>query len=613
MCGVVGYVGKNLSRSYVMQGLARLEYRGYDSAGFACLDEKTEKLGCIRAEGQLVNLVKALEGQPLDGSVGIGHTRWSTHGVVAERNAHPHVDCLKKISVVHNGIIENYQLLKEQLSKENHLFRSETDTEVIAHLIEKAISQQGLLQAMLTIVKQLQGAYAFGCIGEPFKDTVVAVRKGSPLCIGIGDKEMFVASDVLAFAGLTDQVIYLPDETIALVHAGFLELYDFEGKQLFLVPQRVAVSWANDGKNGYEHFMLKEIFEQKTGIQATVSWLRELENGPWEHLGMTETQAQELESLTLVGCGTSWHAARIGQFFFESIAKVRTSVVLASEFRYMPFLPTGHSLYMALSQSGETADTLECLRMVKGHGCPTAVLTNVASSSMVRESDGYLLTKAGQEISVASTKAFSTQLAGLYWLAHELAYQKGLIDRQAVEQAYDQLLVAAEILEDSITRYREIITQRYAPYYAQFDKAIFLGRSISYPFCLEAALKLKEISYIFAQSYPAGELKHGPIALIAPDTPLFLFSTLEPVIYQKILSNAQEIKARHGHLVVFAFEGQDELCQLADLAFTVKPVAPLLAPLAMTGLMQFFVYAIADALGRPIDKPRHLAKSVTVE
>jgi glucosamine--fructose-6-phosphate aminotransferase (isomerizing) len=613
MCGVVGYVGTKLSRTFVMQGLSRLEYRGYDSAGYACLNQKTQRLSYIKAKGQLVNLVNALQQDPLDGHVGIGHTRWSTHGVVSQVNAHPHVDCSETISVVHNGIIENHADLRIKLEAQGHIFRSQTDTEVVAHMLEGVKNSAQLPNAVRDIVKQLEGAYAFGCIGEPFADAVIAVRKGSPLCIGIGLQEMFVASDVLAFAGLTDQVLYLPDETYAIVRASGIELYNFDGIQLSLQPERVQVSWSDDGKNGYEHFMLKEIFEQKNGIHATLSYLKSIHNTVWQQLGLSAQVIKNLSAISFIGAGTSWHAARIGQFFFEEICKIPGRVVLASEFRYMPFFKEERNFYLAISQSGETADTLECLRLVSKAGGHTTVLTNVASSSMVRESKGFLLTKAGQEISVASTKAFSTQLAALFWLAHRIALEKDVITEHQMEQACDHLLVSAEILENCIEKYRKQIVEHLAPYYAQFKKCIFLGRHISYPFALEASLKLKEISYIFAQCYPAGELKHGPIALISDDTPIIIFSTLDPLIYQKLISNAQEVKARRGHLLIFAFEGQTELLALADNAFIIPRVDPLLAPLAMTGLMQFFVYQIANVLNCPIDKPRNLAKSVTVE
>ncbi|MBA3954519.1 glutamine--fructose-6-phosphate transaminase (isomerizing) [Candidatus Dependentiae bacterium] len=614
MCSVVGYVGKGQCRAYVMEGLTRLEYRGYDSAGFACLRSHDNQLMYAKSQGGISNLLKNFEQSPIDGHIGMGHTRWSTHGVASTENAHPHFDCHKTLSIVHNGIIENYHDLKEKLLATGHVFVSQTDTETIAHLFEALLhTHKTFKAAVLDLVHQLQGAYAFSCLLQAHPDTMLIVRKRSPLCIGIGDGEMFIASDALAFAGRTNKVVYLPDESFAFIKKGSIELYSFCGKELPLDIQIVDITWSNDGKQGYEHFMLKEIYEQKKVINDTLYKCRALGTSLWKQLGITSSYAKDLASINFIGCGTSWHAARIAEFFFESITQIPARAHLASEFRYLPFFPEKKSIHIAISQSGETADTLESIRFVNTFKTPTAALTNVASSTMVREAHGFMLTYAGPEVAVASTKAFSAQVAALYWLAHRIALEKGRITTQRMELAESELLIVAEILENSIETYKRVIIQKLAPYYAQFKQAIFLGRHISFPFAQEAALKLKEISYIFTDCYPAGELKHGPLALIDAHTPVFLFSSADPLIYQKLLANAQEVKARSGHLVVFAFEGQKELLSLADCAFVLPQVNPLLAPLAMTGLMQFFVYQIAQVLNRPIDKPRNLAKSVTVE
>lgn len=614
MCGIVGYIGKNYSRTFVMEGLSRLEYRGYDSAGFACLSPNDNRFLYAKSPGRLPNLVRQLDQHPIDGHLGIGHTRWSTHGISSEENAHPQFDCQKTISIVHNGIIENHHELRERLKKSGHIFHSQTDTETIAHLLESLLAaHQTFKYALIDLVAQIEGAYAFVALLQDFPDQMVLIRKRSPLCIGIGDNEMFVASDPMAFAGKTKKVIFLPDESFAIVKKDMIELYDFSGKALILPIQELNIDWNDQEKKGHEHHMLKEIYDQKNAIYSTVSFLRSITNRIWDHIGLSKEQAKNLDKLTLVGCGTSWHAARIAQFFFEQICFLPTRVNLASEFRYMSFFPEKNNAYIFISQSGETADTLEALRLVNGMDLPTIAVTNVPSSTMVREAGGFLLTQAGQEIAVASTKAFSTQIAALYWLAHRIALEKGIINAQQMETAEEDLLVVAEVLENSIENYKREITNNLAKFYAQFKKAIFLGRHISYPFALEAALKLKEISYIFAQCYPAGELKHGPLALVDAQTPVFIFSHEDPLIYQKLLSNAQEVKARNGHLVAFVFEGQHEMAALADQVFVVPRVKALLAPLAMTGLMQFFVYQIAKELGRPIDKPRNLAKSVTVE
>lgn len=615
MCSVVGYIGNSLCRSLIFKGLTRLQYRGYDSAGFACLDPASNTLVSIKAAGELANLQAAWDKNPIDGYVGIGHTRWATHGPSCTKNAHPHFDCSKTISIVHNGIIENYHQLKEELQQAGeHTVVSDTDTEIVAHLFEQELQKNNDLKAATqAVVARLEGAFAFVCLLKKYPDTIIVVRKGSPLCIGIGTDQMIVASDVFAFAGLTNKVVYIPEQSFGFVHRSSIELFSFKGDPLSLKEQIISVSDADSDKGGHAHFMLKEIYEQKAAIHATSSFFQQHAAAMWQQLGLTPEQAQELESVNLIGCGSSWHAARIAQFFFESVTLLPTSVSLASEFRYMPFFPKKKSVYIFISQSGETADTLEALRMVASMQVPTIALTNVASSTMVREADGFLLTHAGPEIAVASTKAFATQLVSLYWLAHALALQKGLINQHAMAQSYLDVAVAAEMLENSIEQYKADIITTYAPTYAQSKKFIFLGRNISYPFAMEAALKLKEISYLFAQCYPAGELKHGPLALVDAHTPVFLFSSLDPLIYQKLVSNAQEIKARNGHLVVFAYEGQHELTALATVAFVLPKVNPLLGPLAAIGLVQFFVYQIANVLNCPIDKPRNLAKSVTVE
>lgn len=614
MCSVVGYIGKNLSRSFITQGLERLEYRGYDSAGFACLCPKDHRILHAKAEGRLKNLIEKIDQSPLDGYAGVGHTRWSTHGVSSERNAHPQFDCQHSIAIVHNGIIENHHDLKMQLLDAGHTFSSETDTEIIAHLFEAFLWSHKTFKAAVTdLVNHLEGAYAFIALMQDYPDQMLLVRKRSPLCIGVGDDEMFIASDLLAFTGKTNKVLFLPDESYAIVKKDLIELYDFSGAPLPIVIQTVDATWDDIEKQGHEHYMLKEIYEQKTAIHATVTFLQKVSANIWDHLGMTKEQLKDLQTINLIGCGTSWHAARIAQFFFETICQLPTRVHLASEFRYMPFFPEDKSIYIAISQSGETADTLEALRMVNAAQLPTAALTNVASSTMVREAGGFLLTQAGHEVAVASTKAFSTQLTALYWLANRLAVKKKLIPAKKMHEAEEDLLVAAEVLENTIENYKLDITRHLARKYAFYKNGIFLGRHISYPFAMEAALKLKEISYIFAQSYPAGELKHGSLALIDQDTPVFIFSHQDTAMYLKLLSNAQEAKARGGHIIAFVFEEQKELIELADYVFVIPHVKPLLGPLAMTGVMQFFFYHIARELGCNIDKPRNLAKSVTVE
>lgn len=615
MCSVVGYVGSKPSRSYVMQGLTRLEYRGYDSAGFACLDERDGHVRYVKTEGGIDNLVKKMGQNPIDGFIGIGHTRWATHGVSTEINAHPHFNTDKTISLVHNGIIENYAELKEQLKESGHVFYSDTDTEVIAHLLEEASTVfKTLRPAASRLVKRLKGAFAFAALSQKYPDTLLAVRKSSPLCVGVGDDEMFIASDTAAFSDHTRRVIFLPNESFALIKKDSVELYDFAGKPLSIDVQEIDCGWANCGdKKGFEHFMLKEMYEQKRVVKETVEFCKSLSSNIWSHCGLENETILNLQRLIFFACGTSAHAAQIGSFFFEKLCLVRSTVALASEFRYQPLFVEQNSLYCALSQSGETADTLEAMRMVNELHFPTFAITNVPSSSMVREAQGFLLTQAKQEVAVASTKSFTAQVATLFWLAHRIALEKNLISEKNMKAAERDLLVAAEVFEDVMERYKFEIVQRHAPYYAQFDRFIFIGRHMSYPFAREAALKLKEIAYCFVDCYPAGELKHGPIALIDEKTPVVLFSVRDERVYAKLTAAAQEVKARSGHLIVFAFEGQKELIDLADTVFIIPKVHSLLGPLAMTGLMQLLVYHIAKVLNRPIDKPRNLAKSVTVE
>lgn len=636
MCAIIGYIGDRNCRQIVLDGLTRLEYRGYDSAGIIFLDKKHKHFNYQKAVGSVTQLRKQPDNEICDGPIGMGHSRWATHGGVTEKNAHPHFNCDESIAVVHNGIIESFEEIRAELVKDKHEFYSATDTEVIAHFLETLIKQGSSLKDALTaFMGKFEGAYALVIMLVDYPDTLLLVRRRSPLVAGIGKGEMFVASDFIAFSDQTTDVCFLPDNSFAIMSKEKLELYDASGRAIPVEIKKVDDVYAHTDKQGFEHYMLKEIYEQKRAIMRTISFCKligsddntrslfpvyrsetashESNDALWQQLGTTKLQVKKLRSLNLIAAGTSWHAARISQFFFETVCKIPARVYLASEFRYMPFFPESDSLYIFISQSGETADTLLAMRHVNAHGVPTVGVTNVASSTMVREANGFLPMQAGPEIAVASTKAFSTQLATLYWLAHRIAVEKGVIDWHAMHAAEENLLIAAEILESSIETYKLVITQELAPRYAKFDRFIFLGRHLSYPFAMEAALKLKEISYIFSQCYPAGELKHGPIALIDEKTPVVLFSVLDEEIYQKILSNAQEVKARNGHLLVFAFEGQKSLIELADYAFIIPKVNPLLAPLAMTGLMQFLVYQITHELNRPIDKPRNLAKSVTVE
>ena len=611
MCSVVGYVGSRSSKDLILESLSRLEYRGYDSAGFACIENCS--INCCKSIGKLENLVNKLQGKFEDVNISIGHTRWSTHGLSTEENAHPQLDCKKEIAIVHNGIIENFYQIKEMLIKNGHFFCSKTDTEVVAHLLEDYISScSDLKEALIQTLRKIEGAYALVMLKNDFDGLIVA-KHSSPLCIGIADNEHFVASDPLAFAGKCKEVIFLPDSSFAFVTKDKIEIFDLEGNKLELEKKVLNLNWSSLSKLNYESFMLKEIYEQKNSISRSISYYKSLGDNFLNSLSLNKQDLKNIKNMVFIACGTSWHAGRIARFFFEDICDLPVAVPLASEFRYSRFFPDHDSLYVAISQSGETADTIEALKMVKSFDLKTLVLTNVDNSTLVRESGGSLLMQAGPEVAVASTKAFSCQIASLFWLANRFALERNQITEKEMQKAEEDLSIAVVVMEELLDNYKVQIETGLALKYAIFHRFIFLGRHISYPFSLEAALKLKEISYLFVHAYPAGELKHGPIALIDIHTPVFIFSHMDPMIYKKLVSNAQEVKARGGRIVAFAFEGQDELLALSEDYFIIPKVNPLLGPLAMTSLVQFFVYHMAKILGRSIDKPRNLAKSVTVE
>lgn len=614
MCGIVGYIGKRQAQAIVLSGLRRLEYRGYDSAGFACIEETTGKLCWTKAAGPLSKLEERLVQDSFKGHIGMGHTRWATHGVPTEVNAHPHFNPDKTIAVIHNGIVENFAEQKKRLQALGYSFYSDTDTEVIACLFDELL-KSGLdaRTALFRLARTIEGAFACVLIAEQFPNELFLLRKRSPLCIGFGDGENFVASDPAAFCDQISQVLFMPDATCALVSATDVALFDFAGNPVSGTPQPFDLRWCDVAQGNFAHFMLKEMFEQKRVIQDTVSYCKNITDAEWKRSGFSIRSGYEPEQLHFVACGTSAHAAEIAACFFEDRCLIPTAVSLASEFRYQRFFPCIGDVYCFLSQSGETADTLEALRLVRAYGMHTTSIVNVPMSSMVRETDGVLFTQAQREVAVASTKSFTAQLALLFWIAHKVALEQGHISPEALAHAENELLVVAEVLEDTMRRYEAALETTIAKRYAAYEKFIFLGRSLSYPFAQEAALKLKEIAYLFVDCYPAGELKHGPIALVEPSVPVFIFSLLDDTVYPKLVSNAQEVKARSGHLVVFCCEGQDELIALADEVFIFPRVHPLLVPLAMTGVMQLFVYHVARVLGRPIDKPRNLAKSVTVE
>ena len=606
-CSIIGYIGNQYCKNFVIQGLANLEYRGYDSAGFACI--KDGEILITKAAGKLDNLIaKLVVGN--NGYVGIGHTRWATHGQANEQNAHPHFNETKSIALVHNGIIENHFELKEKFK--NHKFSSETDTEVIVHLLEENLQNQNLEQAILKTINQLEGSFALAIIFKDYPDILIGVRYKSPLCIGLGKDENYLASDCLAFAEKTNKAIFLPDRSWTIITKESVSIFDFAGNKIAVPVTEVNIEKSSYTQMGYEHFMLKEINEQPEAISNCVKWYSENQNNIAKILGLDLKKLENISSIHLIGCGSSWHAGLIGQFFFEEICQIPTQVHLASEFRYKRFFPDKNALYIGISQSGETADTLEALRLIKEHNLQTLGITNVLSSSISRECDGFLPTLAGPEIAVASTKTFTTQVAAMYWLANYINYQKKLITISELQQANKDLNNAGKVINQTIDRYSKEISE-LAHKFSNARIILFLGRHLTYPFAMEAALKLKEISYMCASGYSAGELKHGSIALIDQHTPVVIFSSPDQLIYQKLLSNAQEIKARKGILVAFAFEGQKQLIEIADYKFIFPQTTAHLAPIMMSGAMQLISYYFAKERGCEIDKPRNLAKSVTVE
>ena len=610
MCSVVGYIGSQSSKQPVLHGLLQLEYRGYDSAGYATVLPGAESIAVTKVVGSVAALQEALQDHVVCGSTGIGHTRWSTHGVPSVANAHPHTDCSGTIALVHNGIIENSGALKKILIERGHTIASDTDSELIVHLLEDAFTQQSdPVIALQSVAQQLHGAYACLVVSARHPDTILFLRSRSPLCVTLTSDGGYIASDPVAFADTGSAVCYIPDATIGIVTSDAVQVFTHDG--VSIMPPwhaRTKVAALSSVESASPHRMLSEIFEQKMVVDKTMRAL--VQDGISEKLVLL---LHNTTNFTVLGCGTSYHAGLMGKQFIESIAGMSTQVVLASEYLYAPLLVRDGELCMAISQSGETADTLEAIRRIKEHNVPTMALTNTHNSTLAREADSVLYTQAGVERAVASTKAFTTQVTVLYWLAHEIALQKKRISAIQCEQAGIDLIQAAALLEETIIYNKHLIDTVLAPLYAHATRAIFLGRQIGYGIACEAALKLKEISYIFTSAYPAGELKHGPLALIESSVPVFLISSQDPVLYRKLVSNAHEIKARGGHLCVFASSDQAELIALADQVIIVPATSEFLMPIAVIGVVQYLCYAIARELGRPIDKPRNLAKSVTVE
>ena len=624
MCGIVGYVGKKQVVPVIIEGLRRLEYRGYDSAGIAVCGNG-DGLQVRRAEGKLRNLEEVIRLKPLEGTYGIGHTRWATHGRPTEENAHPHRDCTGRIVVVHNGIIENYVTLKKRLIEEGHRFTTETDTEVIAHLVERYFLKGGnghrppLEEAVRKTVRELSGVFALSIISADEPNKIVAARNGPPAVIGLGNEEYFVASDVPAILYHTRDLFFLGDGDLAVITPNGVQLTDFSGKPISRQVQHVTWDPIMAEKGGFKHFMLKEIFEQPRAVRDTTLGRISQETGRifLDEMEVTEAEFKAAQKVNIAACGTSWHAALAGKFMIERLARVPVEVDYASEWRYRdPIIPS-NTLTMLISQSGETADTIAAQREAKAKGSKTLAICNVVGSMITREAAGTIYTHAGPEIGVASTKAFTGQLTALYLFALYLAEMRGALTPDQARKAVHELTCIPGKLEHLLTHEEQ--TEELAREYGRSQDFLFLGRGIHYPIALEGALKLKEISYIHAEGYPAGEMKHGPNALIDEKLPVVIIATrdsgdeLSLLRYEKTMSNLKEVKARSGQVIALATEGDEEIKEAADHVLYVPPAPEELAPILEIVPLQLLAYHIAVRRGCDVDQPRNLAKSVTVE
>ena len=617
MCGIVGYIGSQNAVPIILDGLKRLEYRGYDSAGLAvyCGDSQLE---VRRAKGKLRNLEDAIRLSPVNGTFGIGHTRWATHGRPTEENAHPHRDCRGDIVVVHNGIVENYLSLKHLLQSEGHTFKTETDTEIIAHLVEKNF-KGNLEDAVRAAVKMLTGVFALAVISRSDPNKIVAARSGPPVVIGIGESEYFVASDVPAILTHTRDMFFLADGDLAILTPEGVRLTDFDGRPVSRQVSHVLWNPIEAEKGGYQHFMLKEIYEQPRAVRDTTLGRVGQETGRifLDEMDIAPAEFTRFRRVLIIACGTSWHAGLAGKFMIEKLARLPVEVDYGSEFRYRDPIVCDDTLTVVISQSGETADTLAAQREAKQKGSKTLAICNVVGSMITREAAGTIYTHAGPEIGVASTKAFTCQLTALFILAMHLAQAQGRLDEAASGCLVHELLRIPTKLETVLSN--DSVYEALARSLHHAKDALFLGRGIHYPIALEGALKLKEISYIHAEGYPAGEMKHGPNALIDENLPVVVLATRDEsseesrVLYDKTLSNIQEVKAREGIVVAIVTEGDKLAPKSADHIIEIPATSELLAPILEIVPLQLLAYHIAVRRGCDVDQPRNLAKSVTVE
>jgi glucosamine--fructose-6-phosphate aminotransferase (isomerizing) len=608
MCGIIGYLGTKNAVEIILEGLKRLEYRGYDSAGIAYAGNQT--IDVIRCKGKIKDLKALLEDRKVSSSVAIGHTRWATHGKPSEENAHPHRS--GGIVIAHNGIIENYIDIKHKLISKGYHFTSETDTEVICHLIEDYRKMHSLEEAVRQAVKEIKGAYALAICDEKEPHKVIGVRKDSPLVVGIGDNEYFIASDVPAFLNYARDVIFLDEEEIVVITPEGVMITDFEGNAVQKEITSITWSPAMAEKGGYRHFMLKEIFEQPRAVSDTIRGRFSLETGDinLDEFGISRDKLEKVKKISIVACGTSWHAALIGKYMIEEIARVSVDAEIASEFRYRNPLITLDHLVIVITQSGETADTLAAQREAKKLGAIVMSICNVVGSTSTREADAIFYTHSGPEIGVASTKAFLTQLTGLYLFSIALGKIKGRVQEATSRELLNELILLPGKIERTLAVDDEL--KEIAKDYFKSRGFIYLGRNIQYPIALEGALKLKEISYLHAEGYPAGEMKHGPIALIEEELPVVVLVPRNNLV-EKMMTGIEEVKSRGGNVIALSTENNSNICKIAKDCILIPETNHYLSPILFVVPLQLLAYHIGVLRGCDVDQPRNLAKSVTVE
>ena len=609
MCGIIGVIGDGNLGKILLEGIKNLEYRGYDSVGMASISNG--KIIVKKDVGKIDEVNKKLNFLDISGTIGIAHCRWATHGSVTKENAHPHTDCTGKISIVHNGIIENFSELKDSLIKKGHKFKTSTDTEVIAHLIEEHYNGS-IEEAARKTLKEIDGSYALGIVCSQEPDKLIAARNESPLIVGVGKKSMFIASDVLAILDYTNKIAYLEDKELAVLTKNSFKITDLNNN---IKNRKInVIEWNKEAaqKLGYKHFMLKEIYEQPKAVEATI--YGRLRNGTInlkEEINLSEEQLKNIKKIIIVACGTSWHAGLLGEFMFEELAKIPTEVEYASEFRYRNPIVDKDTLVIGISQSGETADTIAAMKEAKKLGANVISICNATGSSITRISDSVLYTKAGPEIGVASTKAFTTQLTVLYLMTIYLSKLRNTLNEKQIQSMIRGIRKIPVQMNTVLDRDREI--KELAERYYKKNNALYLGRGANFPIALEGALKLKEVSYIHAEGYPAAEMKHGPIALIDKEMPVVFVAPHDDYTYKKILGNIEEVKARGGIVIAIATENDTEIAKKADYVLYIPDTLYTLSSILSVIPLQLFAYHIADKLGRDVDKPRSLAKSVTVE